>query len=437
MTTPPVFVPSTLRNCVRLAIETARTIHVCCLFLAVGLATATEQTQAVISDAERSSLAYSVKLETAMKHDDGQFLWFHPRVAAIPGNDGAGPAAVMTIQKHLKVSDYYSGLHVMMRANLEAPWTGPVLPPELDWRKQPDGVTISVADVTPGWHPQTGKLIAIGCQVRYSPQGQQLDDVVRAHQTVYAVFDPITQWWRPWQVLELPPEDQFDFARNACSQWVVRADGRLLVPLYIGRNSREPFGTTVAECRFDGNRLTYERHGNVLRLDLARGLYEPSLIAFQGRYYLTLRNDVRGYVSTSDDGLQFEEPQPWQFDDGAELGSYNTQQHWLAHSDGLFLVYTRRGADNDHIMRHRAPLFMAQVDSPTRRVIRRTEKIVVPERGAELGNFGAAAINEAESWITVSEGMFMKDSRQRGAEGATFVARVIWSKPNKLATSQP
>jgi hypothetical protein len=31
-------------------------------------------------------------------------------------------------------------------------------------------------------------------------------------------------------------------------------------------------------------------------------------------------------------------------DDGAELGSYNTQQHWLSHGDGLFLMYTRRGA---------------------------------------------------------------------------------------------
>ena len=67
-------------------------------------------------------------------------------------------------------------------------------------------------------------------------------------------------------------------------------------------------------------------------------------------------------MSVSDDGLQFAEPKPWTFDDGAELGSYNTQQHWLAHSDGLFLVYTRRGANNDHIVRHRAPLFMAQVD---------------------------------------------------------------------------
>jgi hypothetical protein len=213
---------------------------------------------------------------------------------------------------------------------------------------------------------------------------------------------------------------------------LVQPNGSLLVPLYIGRNSKEPHSTTVAECRFDGAKLTYLRHGTVLRLNVVRGLVEPSLIAFGGRYFLTLRNDIKGYVSVSDDGLQFAEPIPWLFDDGAELGSYNTQQHWLAHSDGLFLVYTRRGANNDHIVRHRAPLFMAQVNPETLRVTRSTEKVVVPERGAELGNFGACAISEAESWITVSEGMFMKDSKRRGAEGATFVARVLWTKPNKL-----
>jgi hypothetical protein len=345
----------------------------------------------------------------------------------------------MTIQKHLKISDYYSGLHVMTRKQLDAPWTGPVLPPGLDLRQQPDGVTISVADVTPGWHAPTGRLLAIGCQVRYSPKGEQLDDVTRAHQTVYAVLDPKTDRWLPWQVLELPPEEQFNFARNACSQWLVRPDGGLLVPLYIGPNSREPFSTTVAECRFDGNKLTYVRHGTVLKLNIARGLYEPSLITFRGRYFLTLRNDERGYVSVSLDGLHFAEPKPWLFDDSTELGSHNTQQHWLAHSDGLFLVYTRRGANNDHIMRHRAPLFMAQVDPATLRIIRRTEKVIVPERGAELGNFGAAAISQSESWITVSEGMFMPDSRARGAEGATLLARVLWAKPNQLAlpTTQP
>lgn len=382
--------------------------------------------------AEPVPLEFTVKLETVMKHDDGKFLWFHPRAAAVPGRDGGEPSVVLTIQKHLKVSDYYSGLHVMTRPALDAPWAGPVLPPELDWQPQPDGVTISVADVTPGWHAPTGRLLAIGARVRYSPEGKQLDDVKRSHQTVYAALDPQSGKWTPWKELELPAEEQFNFARNACSQWLVKPDGHLLVPLYIGNSAKDRYRTTVAECSFDGTKLSYVRHGNELRMETARGLYEPSLAAYHGRFFLTLRNDVRGYVSVSDDGLQFTEAQPWLFDDGAELGSYNTQQHWLVHSDGLFLVYTRRGANNDHIVRHRAPLFMAQVNPETLRVMRATEKVVVPERGAEMGNFGACSINADESWVTVSEGMFMKDSKQRGAEGATFVARVHWAKPNKL-----
>ncbi len=115
-----------------------------------------------------------------------------------------------------------------------------------------------------------------------------------------------------------------------------------------------------------------------------RGLYEPSLTQFQGRYFLTMRNDVRGYVARGKDGLHFDQQIPWAFDDGQELGSYNTQQHWVTHSDGLFLTYTRRGAGNDEILRHRAPLFMAQVDPDRLCVIRSTERVVVPKLGATL-----------------------------------------------------
>jgi len=373
---------------------------------------------------------YTVKLETVMKQGERDMVqWFHPRAAAIPSPDGGEPLVVMTIQKHLEVSDYFSGLHVLTQPARSAPWTGPDLPKELDWYTQPDGVTISVADVTPGWHAPSGRLLAIGCQVRYSPKGVQLEDVKRAHQTVYAALDPKTGSWTKWQRLELPADEEFDFARNACSQWLVQPDGSLLVPLYIARNAKEPFSVTIAECRFDGTKLTYVRHGSVLRLKVVRGLNEPSLVQFQGRYFLTMRNDLEGYVAVSDDGLHFPEPRPWVFDDGAELGSYNTQQHWLAHGEGLFLIYTRRGANNDHILRHRAPLFMAQVNPGTLQVMRRTEKVVIPERGAEMGNFGANPVGPTESWVTVTEGMFMKDSRERGAEGATLVARILWAQP--------
>ena len=377
-------------------------------------------------------LDFGHRLETVIEHDDGRFLWYHPRVAPVPGTHG--PALVMTLQKHLNVSDYYSGLFVVRRDSLDGAWRGPVAVPELDWRQEPDGVTISVADVTPGWHAPTGRLLAIGCQVPYGRKGEQLDNKPRTHQTVYAVHDPQRGTWSRWQLLEMPAGTKFDFCRNACAQWLVQPDGPLLVPVYYGPNAKEPFSVTVVVCRFDGQRLIYLRHGDELSLKVQRGLVEPSLVGFQGRYFLTLRNDERGYVTVSEDGLHWRPIQPWTFDDGTDLGSYNTQQHWLAHSDGLFLVYTRRGASNDHIMRHRAPLFIARVDPEKLQVLRRTERVVVPERGAELGNFGAAALNARESWVTVSEGLWHDDARRRGARGATFVARLRWSKPNKLTS---
>jgi len=133
-------------------------------------------------------------------------------------------------------------------------------------------------------------------------------------------------------------------------------------------------------------------------------------------------------VTVSSDGLHYAPPSPWLFDDDGELGSYNTQQHWLATAQGLFLCYTRRGADNDHIPRHRAPLFMAQVDPARLRVLRATERILIPERGAMLGNFGAIPITDSESWVTDAEYMLADRPDPRGADGSVFVARVIWTK---------
>ena len=187
---------------------------------------------------------------------------------------------------------------------------------------------------------------------------------------------------------------------------------------------------TVVRCSFDGEELKYIEHGDVIALDVVRGLVEPSITKFREKYYLTIRNDEKGYITTSADGLNYQPITTWKFDDGSELGSYNTQQHWVTHTDGLFLTYTRRGADNDHIFRNRAPLFIGRVEPGTLRVIRGSEKILVPERGATLGNFGAANISPHESWVTVAEGIWNDDARRRGAEGALFIARILWSKPN-------
>ncbi len=264
------------------------------LVAGVGLVTLSAAWGAEVSNAQvPGGLQYEIRLQTVLEHDDGKFLWYHPRAAAIPGGTGGQPEVMLTLQQHLRTSDHYSGLFAMRSTDLGVHWSRPDPRPELAWRKESDRVTIAVADVTPGWHAPTRRLLALGAQVRYSAAGEQLEDQPRAHQTAYASFDPATGAWTGWQTLEMPKLEQFNFARSACAQWIVRPDGALLVPFYFGRNATEPFRVMVAECGFDGTRLVYRRHGTELSLPVVRGLCEPSLAVFEGRYYLTLRNDLR------------------------------------------------------------------------------------------------------------------------------------------------
>ena len=48
---------------------------------------------------------------------------------------------------------------------------------------------------------------------------------------------------------------------------------------------------------------------------------KPSLAQIGQRYFLTLRgNDLTGYVAVSGDGLHYDKPRPWTWDDGTDLG---------------------------------------------------------------------------------------------------------------------
>lgn len=359
------------------------------------------------------------------------YCWFHPRVAALPGFGAGGrPAVVMTIQKHLAADDHYSGMSYLRTDDLGRTWTKPIEIPELAWRQTPEGETISVADVTPGWHAPSRRMLAVGIKVRYSAAGVQLLDKPRSHECAYAAFDPAANRWSKWKMLDMPETDaKFFLVAPGCVQWLVKSDGTILLPTYFRGPTGDDYSATVLHCSFDGETLKYLRHGDELAMSGGRGFAEPSLASFRGRYYLTLRNDARAYVTTSDDGLRYAPVRPWTFDDGTDLGSYNTQAHWLVHSDGLFLSYTRRGADSDHIPRNRAPLFLAQVDPEKLHVIRSTEKALIPERGVMLGNFGAAAITPDEAWVTDSEFLVSDKPHPKGADGSTWVAKVRWSRP--------
>jgi len=332
-------------------------------------------------------------------------------------------------------SDVFFALNEMRTDDLGKTWRGPTEHAEtLGRRNEPDGVIVAACDFWPKWHAKSGKLLGIGHTVRYR------DDKVisvRRRETAWSVYDAEKRTWAPWATLEMRDIARFFSAGAGSAQRVDLPDGDILLPIYFKSEEQKTYRTSIVRCSFDGTKLAFRQQGNEMTVEIGRGLYEPSLTRFQGRYFLTLRNDSAGYVASSTDGLQFDEPREWLWDDGTSLGNYNTQTHWVTHSDGLFLVYTRKGAHNDHVFRHRAPLFIAQVDPEKLRVIRSTERVLVPERGARLGNFGVTEVSENETWVTVAEWMqswspnvVMKPDNKYGADNSVYAARIQWKTPN-------
>ncbi len=381
-------------------------------------------------------LSFRIQREIPLQHASPEFCWFHPRTAAVPGAGQSGhPRVVMTLSQHLDADDHYSGLWYMYTDDLGKSWQGPFEPRHLGAQPAEDGLHASVHDVTPGYHPPTGQVLAIGGKTYYDATGKHVSGRLRKGGTSYAVYDARGDRWSGWRTLEFPADPMFANCRNSCAQWVTRQDGALLVPVYFPQPGLPYDAVTVLECRFDGETLHYVRHGEVLKEDTKRGLAEPSIAFHRGRYYLTIRHDERGYVTVGDDGLHWKPMKVWTFDDGGDLGSFNTQQHWVAHADGLFLSYTSRRPENRHINRARAPLFIGQVDAEKLHVVRASEQVLIPERGLMLGNFGASAITPEESWVTDAEFLWYRAGFQptpQGGNGSVWVARVIWSRPNPL-----
>ena len=386
---------------------------------------------------------YQIELETVARGGDDDFFWTQARAAWVPVDT---PYALMTLSQKLKTgSDVYYDLYQTVSYDTGQTWTKPQVIPPLRIHDIGDGYRRSMSDMTPRWHQATQKVLNIGKSFFYTDDSTP--DRSR-RQVAYAVYDPATQAWGKYRELELPVLDHDSLQLSApvagCVQWLELPNGEVLIPIFyykltpdqaatIGRetfdveNFMQSDGlghvTTVVRCQFDGENLTYLEHGDELRLTSGRGIYEPSVAHFAGEYFITLRADKTAYVAKSDDGLHYEPMQEWKFDDGAVLGSYNTQQHWAIYQDQLYLVYTRRGANNDEVFRHRAPLLMAEVDPSTLTVRRSTERVVVPNRGVGLGNFGVTDINENQVWITTTE--YMRDETNVAADNSVFVARVL------------
>ncbi|MCH9655104.1 MAG: exo-alpha-sialidase [Planctomycetes bacterium] len=387
-------------------------------------------------------LDFQIKLSTATKGYDGKTCWVHARAGAIPvgapGNQLDNPIVVMTMQKLLlSGSDIFYALNSMRTDNMGKTWHGPLEQKNLSRHNLPDGGEVVVSDFWPQWHAKSKTLLGIGHTVRY--YGNRIDHKKNIRVSSYATYDPKKNLWSNWKSLKLPQGPEFFSSGAGSVQRYDLPNGDILLPVYYRRPEKKFSDVMVIRCRFEGETLKYVEHGNELSIDIGRGFAEPSITKFGDWFYMTLRNDKSAYVTRSKDGLHFAPVQQWTFEDGSELGSYNTQAHWVTHSDGLFLVYTRRGAKNDHVFRNRAPLFIGRVNPEKMAIIRSSERIVIPERGARLGNFGVVDVNANETWVIASEWMqthgpnyVMPVDNKYGSDNSVYVSKILWNLPNAL-----
>lgn len=365
------------------------------------------------------------------RNADHDWAWFHPRGCTIP--TPGGPLVLITLQT-IGGSDYFEHVHWMSSPDLGKTWTEPAPIPGMG-RRPLDGATeVGVCDVVPEYHPKTDTVLAMGHNVYYrdgrlaQPQGPRWP--------VYAVRDRDGNWSGQRKFVWNDPRGSQIYTCG-CGQRVVLEDGDILVALTFGPVGRKDRMVTSVRCEFDGETVASKTTGNTLENKAGRGLLEPSLTRLDGRFYMTIRaEDNRGYITVSDDGLNWEPARPWGWDDGEPLTMSTTQQHWLTHSDGLFLVYTRKAEDNTSVMRWRAPLFVAEVDRNSLRLRRETEQVVLPLVGdgvndadnvARMGNFHVTNVTPNESWVTVGE--CLPANRWRGD---LLLGRIHWAEPNRL-----
>ena len=384
-----------------------------------------------------TGLIASIEKQVVRQNRDGKATtWFHPRACRVPSKRPAASHAFMTVQS-IGGSDYFGPVHWSESSDLGKTWAKFRPIPSLGRvpvAKHP-GLMAGVCDVVPQYHPPTKTILAMGHVVFYKgPKFARGDQLARY--PVYTVRRSDGTWSKR-RILEWnDPRGAFIYSNN-CGQRVVLPNGDILLAFTFGD---KPTHRSVAGvlCGFDGEKLSIKKVGPPLKLAHKRGLLEPSITQFGGKFYITIRaEDDHGYQSVSSDGLNWEPKQRWVWDNDEPVTMSTTQQHWLTHSDGLFLVYTRKDKSNTGIIRWRAPLYVAQVDVLTRRLIRSTERVVLPLVGdgvndpnnvALMGNFNVTNAGPDESWVTVGEWMPKKNAR-----GDLLLARIRWSRPNRLA----
>ena len=372
-----------------------------------------------------------IELKRITPKRDGDRCYVHARGLILPSGFG-----LITMQKlELSGSDVFYGLEMMKTYDGGETYTSPIVCENLKRIYREDKTSFAMCDATPFFHKKTGKIILVGHSVCYD-ESNALQAPPRPRTTCYAIYDEKKGDFTHFCELSITG-DEFFSQGAGCAQILELDSGELLIPIYYKslEESRDPWNTSyraaILKCDFDGSELTIKEIGSPLSVTTPRGLYEPSIIKHGERYFLSLRNDVTGFAARSADGMSFEDPVELCFDNGEPIGNYNTQQHWLKSADKLYLVYTRRAGTNDHVFRHRAPLFIAEFDTEKMQLIRSTERIAVPERGARLGNFGCQSYSDEVGYVFAAE--WMQCGRlgwdvcaKHGSDNTIFISKITY-----------
>ncbi len=340
--------------------------------------------------------------------------WFHPRIT------GMGSGELLMTLQGIEGSDYFLPVQESVSTDNGETWSTPRPVLGLARRDLDNGIAEGVCDVVPEYHAPTRTVLAIGHNVYYRDNYlfDSLDDRRKGiplqlpRFPVYSVRDSNGNWIVQRQKLEIPGMENCSIYSCGSSQRLFSGND-LYIPLTFGTWGRRDRMFRSVKCRYDGREIQFLDGGNVLELPVGRGIMEPSLCFHGERYLVTLRTeDGYGHYAVSPDGLNWGPMAPWTFDDGELAVMTNTQQHWLCQNGKLYLVYNRKLPYNQHLIRWRAPLLIAEVDPDKIALIRSTEQVAFPMmpedptaefKAALYGNFHPVNLSAHESLISVSE----------------------------------
>ena len=376
-----------------------------------------------------------IETEVVLEGRRDNQCWFSPLMTVVPTKSPDSPPTVH-VQVTQQSGNDLGPAHILRTSDMGSSWSLPAESRGL--HKVPMDDFIFETPYPGGfYHKGTGKLLGFGNTVfsrddsfNSAAKNEVLvHDLLPGRHNIFSVWDETCGDWKGWSEIDVADDLKYDgnLLVQPCNQMVELDDGRLILPLVASSEQSPGNRPLTAVCEFDGERLVIVEVGEPLGAPdyKGRGFHEPSAIRFDGAYFMTVRSDredFRMYRAKSADGIHWKDFGVWRWDDGEEVETENTQQHWLAAGGDLYLIYTRVNDMDDGVFRSRAPLFIAKVDSEKLTLIRDSEQVLFPAKGARMGNFTVANISDNEAWVMTGEWMERYDPDWR--EGMPFYCQI-------------